>query len=147
MRIALRTLTLKSKLGVFDKYKEQTVETVLKLDPDYLRWLYYTQSGITFIPEILSKLDITHDRIIPKPGKDIDLFKIVVRSNYAAMDKLEKYKKLAKKRKKERIYYKLKEIRTANNEAKILSAVSLARMNAGNKGSQIRLNHKKDTGK
>ena len=71
----LRTLTEKSKMK-FGKYEELTVMEVLniKAGPMYLMWVYYHSSMINFMPDILKKIHIDKDRIIPKPGKDPEKF-------------------------------------------------------------------------
>ena len=69
----MRTLTLKSKLG-FGKHCDNTVKEVLEVfkSKDYLRWVYYNMSHISFMPEILEEIDVYV--IIPKPGKAPELF-------------------------------------------------------------------------
>lgn len=64
----LRTLTLKSQLK-FGHFANYTVDQIFQLEKDeYLRWVYYNSSNISFVPEILERLNITY--IIAKPGVD-----------------------------------------------------------------------------
>ena len=69
----MRTLTLKSKLG-FGKYHVNTVNEVLEIfkSKEYLRWVYYNMSHISFMPEILKEIDVIFK--IDKPGKNPELF-------------------------------------------------------------------------
>jgi hypothetical protein len=69
----MRTLTLKSKMG-FGKYSDYKVNDVLSVykKPQYLRWIYYNMSHISFMPEILKEIDVINE--INKPGKSPDLF-------------------------------------------------------------------------
>lgn len=65
----LRTMALKSK---FDggKYSNQTVEIVLKIDPNYIIWNYYNMEKISFIDDILEQVGIASEFRINKPGID-----------------------------------------------------------------------------
>ena len=71
-RVALRTLTFKSTLN-FGKYADYTVQQVIDQNPidgiNYLVWVYYNSSNISFNIEVLSKLGINEDIKIKKPGK------------------------------------------------------------------------------
>lgn len=68
----LRTLTLKSELK-FGKFADYRVEQILQIKKfDYLVWVYFNSSNITFMPEILQTLGITH--LINKPGVDKDYY-------------------------------------------------------------------------
>ena len=64
--IRLRTLTEKSKLG-FGKHAELTVYELIALEPDYLVWVYYNSSNITFTDLVLDQLAIRER--INKPGR------------------------------------------------------------------------------
>ena len=64
-----RKLASKSVLG-FGKYADMTVSNVLKVDPAWLAYAYYSYDRISFIDEILDFLQV--DRI-DKPGKRPEL--------------------------------------------------------------------------
>lgn len=66
----LRTLTEKSTLG-FGRFRETTVDNLIKFKSNYLRWLYYDCSNITFTQTILNQIGIT--KLIDKPGKNPEL--------------------------------------------------------------------------
>ena len=71
-RITLRTLTEKSTMK-FGKYYDLTVRQILTLHGgkalEYLRWVYYNSSNISFCVEILNEIGI-HEKIrIQKPSK------------------------------------------------------------------------------
>lgn len=70
----LRTLTGKSKLG-FGKYYDSTIQELITLKhTGYLRWVYYSISGITFTDEILHTIGIHEDEYrIKKPGVNPEL--------------------------------------------------------------------------
>lgn len=71
-RTLLRTLTEKSKFG-FGKYAQRTVAEVLHNgNREYLFWVYYNCSNITFTDELLDKINLTASRI-EKPGKNPEL--------------------------------------------------------------------------
>lgn len=71
----LRTLTYKSKLH-FGKYIGVRVETIIGMnDTPYLRWIYYNNDKITFIPEILREIYIRENEEIKKPGKNPEIGK------------------------------------------------------------------------
>ena len=69
----MRTLTLKSKIG-FGRFADLRVGEVLNIykKKEYLRWIYYNMSHISFMPEILEEIDVINE--INKPGKSPDLF-------------------------------------------------------------------------
>jgi hypothetical protein len=62
----LRIMTRKSKFS-FGKFKDETVENVLKLHKAYIAFCYYSIESISFADDILDELKIAR---IPKPGKD-----------------------------------------------------------------------------
>lgn len=75
----LRTLTLKSQLK-FGKMADFTVEEIIQIEhEDYLRWVYYNSSNITFMPEILQQLGLT--QLIQKPGINRELWE-EIKVNY-----------------------------------------------------------------
>ena len=69
--ITLRVLTNKSKLG-FGKYQDMTIADILKINKEYVIWVYYNVSGISFNEELLSQLEINPR--IEKPGVDKNAF-------------------------------------------------------------------------
>jgi|10_taG_2_1085330.scaffolds.fasta_scaffold25297_1 hypothetical protein len=74
MSILLRTLTLKSKIGV-GKYKDETVEHAIqrKKQRDLIS-MYYKLTTINFNTEVLELLGITGDWIIKKPSSNKDMY-------------------------------------------------------------------------
>lgn len=65
--VLLRTLTRKSKFG-FGKHADHTVQNVLdRKNKDYISWVYYNSSNITFTDDILDELDIWEENRIKKP--------------------------------------------------------------------------------
>ena len=74
-RVTLRTLTFKSTLN-FGKYGDYTVQQVIDQNPidgiNYLVWVYYNSSNISFNTEVLTKLGISDELKIKKPGKVIN---------------------------------------------------------------------------
>lgn len=78
MAILLRTLTLKSRLTE-GKFSNQTVETVIAIDPMYLWYVYYNTEKLTFVEEILQAVGITQR--IKKPGIDKNLYHKLCCSN------------------------------------------------------------------
>lgn len=82
----LRTLTLKSRLK-FGRYYLLTVSTVFaKQKINYLIWVYYNMSKITFDSVVLKKLGIQRNQMIAKPGINKELGFIVntkIKSNFS----------------------------------------------------------------
>lgn len=73
--ISLRKLTEKSTL-LFGKYRECKVQDLINSgQKQYLKWVYYNCSMITFNDEILEILKITPDRMIKKPGVNREYYK------------------------------------------------------------------------
>ena len=74
-RVTLRTLTFKSTLN-FGKYADYTVQQVIDQNPidgiQYLVWIYYNSSNISFHSDVLERLGISEDFKIKKPGKVIN---------------------------------------------------------------------------
>ena len=64
----LRIMTRKSKFS-FGKFKDETVENVIRLQRAYIAFCYYSIESISFADDILDELEI--DRI-QKPGKSED---------------------------------------------------------------------------
>ena len=71
---ALRIMTFLSKLGG-KKYANQTVQKIAELDIHYLRYLYFTQSNLSFNDEVLTAIGITTEWRITKPGKDVEKYR------------------------------------------------------------------------
>ena len=67
-----RGLTEKSMLG-FGGYADIPVGQIMKIDREYLVWVYYHVPKITFSSSILDELKIT--KRITKPGTDHEGFK------------------------------------------------------------------------
>ena len=65
-----RIMTEKSQL-TFGRYNGLLVGDVLKIEPDYLGYAYYTFEMISFADNILDALKIER---IPKPGKSEEVF-------------------------------------------------------------------------
>lgn len=78
MTTLLRILTLKSRL-TDGKFSNQTVETVIAIDPMYLWYVYYNIEKLTFVEEILQAVGITQR--IKKPGIDKKLYHKLCCSN------------------------------------------------------------------
>lgn len=62
----LRIMTRKSKFS-FGKFKDETVENVIRLQRAYIAFCYYSIESISFADDILDELKIAR---IQKPGKD-----------------------------------------------------------------------------
>ena len=83
MSILLRTLTLKSKIGV-GKYKDDTVEQAInrRKQKDLIS-MYYKLTTINFNSEILDLLGISGEWIIEKPSSNKNMYyKFLEKSNY-----------------------------------------------------------------
>lgn len=59
-----RICTEKSKLG-FGKYEDYFVGDILKINPQYISWVYYNYEKVSFHARILELLGL---EVIPKPG-------------------------------------------------------------------------------
>ena len=71
--VLLRKLTEKSKLG-FGKYATEPIWYILQSrHTQYLRYIYYCCSGITFTDDILQKIGIDECNRIEKPGTNVEL--------------------------------------------------------------------------
>lgn len=105
-----RTLTEKSKMG-FGKNHDLTVKSLLATNQnDYLRWVYYNCSHISFMPNILDILCITDDFRITKPGIDSNRFLMLqddlnqlFRAQLKPLTQDEVYKNAAMKNKEKKI--------------------------------------------
>lgn len=68
--VRLRTLTWKSRLG-FGKYADLTIQQIFDLQhTNYLRWVYFNNNRINYIPEILDAIRLFENYRIEKPGKN-----------------------------------------------------------------------------
>ena len=71
----LRIMTRKSKLK-FGKWAEMTVQQMLDLNKGYkLVAYYYCYSSVNYIENVLTELRITNEFRIPKPSKDIVMYR------------------------------------------------------------------------
>ena len=73
MTTLLRTMTLKSPMK-FGKWYDITVGDIISSKGyygiDYLIWVYYSASKITFMPDVMYMIGITDEtQLIDKPGK------------------------------------------------------------------------------
>jgi hypothetical protein len=67
-----RILTLKSILG-FGCYSNVTIENIISRNKqEYLRWVYFNNSNIDFMPEILDIIKIPIEFRLNKPSKNIE---------------------------------------------------------------------------
>lgn len=74
MATLLRTLALKSIMK-FGKHKTKSVEYLISnKNINYLRWVYFNMSNISFNEEIILELRIPAEFQISKPGKNAELF-------------------------------------------------------------------------
>jgi len=72
--VLLRKLTEKSILK-FGKYSDIKIRNILiAKNYDYLRWVYFNCSNITFIDEIIEQLNIPEEFLINKPATNIDFY-------------------------------------------------------------------------
>ena len=88
--ILLRTLTEKSCLK-FGKFHDVPIFKLIDMGRTrYLRIIYFTNSMISFTPDILDKIYISENFRINKPGSDVDkLNKLqsIIYDNYSPMQK------------------------------------------------------------
>lgn len=70
-RALYRIMTEKSVIG-FGKYADMRVGDILKVDPSYIAWAYYTCSMVSFKTEILESLGCEP---IQKPGTSEEALK------------------------------------------------------------------------
>ena len=70
----------------FGKYNGLKVQQIIDLhEKDYIRYLYYNFSGITFTEEVLNEISITEERVIVKPGIAPDMHQRVFDENRKSM--------------------------------------------------------------
>lgn len=72
--VTLRKLTRKSKLNNGGPWSDKTVGELLERDKGVLVWVYYHQSNITFMDDILDELYIFPNQRVEKPGKNPEMF-------------------------------------------------------------------------
>lgn len=82
-----RGCTRKSVLG-FGVAADLPVGDILKVDPDYIAWVYYNIEKVTFSQDILDELQITEK--INKPGTDKKAFYRWKDAKYAHLTEEEK---------------------------------------------------------
>lgn len=80
--IILRKLTDKSKLG-FGKYATEPIWYIIESKhTQYLRYIYYCCSGITFTDDVLEKIGIAEWEKIDKPGTNIELHEKICKRKF-----------------------------------------------------------------
>lgn len=72
----LRKLTKKSTLK-FGKWAQLSIENLIKMESNYLRWIYFDCSNIDFMDDVLTEIGITDEYKIKKPGKNPELYKVL----------------------------------------------------------------------
>lgn len=88
--MTFRILALKSKLQ-FGKFASYTVGDCLVMGKyEYLIWVYYHMSHISFNDEILNSLHISSSNRITKPGIDDLKFHVAIKDYYAAKNAIER---------------------------------------------------------
>lgn len=125
----LRTLAWKSILG-FGKYAELSVQQVFDLKhTNYLRWVYYNMSNISFNEEILRQIKViheNHDNRIEKPGINPELheeinhffFNLACKSEKSATIVMNRIKKGAKMHSARTYLYDNKQFSKGNMQRK-----------------------------
>lgn len=122
--ILLRKMAYKSifQTGI---YAGMSVQQVMDLKKQsYLKWVYFNQSDISFIDEILDYLHISGEYLIKKPGTNPNLLEKLYHENYDKMSPLLKHIYANKKKTKKRLVEK----------KIILNRVSKAKMQSVNHG-------------
>ena len=128
-RILCRTYTEKSILYDSKKYKNQTIDTIIKVDKNYLIYCYYHFSKVNFVQSILEKLGITRDFIIPKPSKDSEMYHKFCLHRIKCMNEDELTEHFKNKKTVIKREIKLREARLLNAERKIFSKSNLQTLN------------------
>ncbi len=136
MAITLRKMTMLSR---FDggKYSGQKVETIVKLDSQYIRYEYFCMSKLSFTDDVLLSVGVTEEYRIGKPGKDrvmLHKFNLDAINKLSAIDKIKHFNA---KRKDRKVKAELLHARHVNDNKKILSKASLQSMNTGNTKLQL----------
>lgn len=115
--VRLRKMTRKSVMG-FGKYEDSTVGHLIDYQKTpYLRWVYYNNSNIDFMPDVLDEIHIPVEYRIPKPGKAPEMAEIVYQANQAKISGLNKHIHKIKVRRSNRVKDRLS--RMKSNESKI----------------------------
>jgi hypothetical protein len=130
--VLFRKLTWKSVIK-FGKYKDLSIQQIYNLGhTQYLRYLYYNMESISFIDEILGKINVfglKFDYRIKKPGTNIELFDKINRICFNKQCKKVDIPKIITQRQKK--------VRKANymlSDRKDKSYFSKAAMQARNQG-------------
>lgn len=101
--VLLRKLTRKSMLK-FGQYRDNTVQECLTFHRyNYLRWVYFNSSMITFMDDILEEIGITEDWRIEKPGIDENKHQMLCAELEKKMHGLTKHIRHKKMKKDQRI--------------------------------------------
>ena len=99
----LRKLSRKSTLK-FGQYYDNTVQDCLTFHKyNYLRWVYYNCSMVTFMDDILEEIGITQEYRINKPGTDETKHQLLCNDLENKMSGLLKHIIKTKNRKQQRI--------------------------------------------
>lgn len=115
--VRLRKMTRKSVMG-FGKYEDSTVGHLIDYQKTpYLRWVYYNNSNIDFMPDVLDEIHIPEEYRIPKPGKAPEMTEIVYQANQEKLSGLKKHIHKIKVRRSNRVKDRL--IKMRSNESKI----------------------------
>ena len=94
----LRKLTEKSFMN-FGKNRDFTVQNLLDLKRyQYLRWVYFNSSNITFMDNILKTIGVKKQFKIPKPGVNRELGDAINEWHLSFINGLEKHILNKKKR-------------------------------------------------
>lgn len=129
--ILLRKLTPKSVLD-FGKYKGVSIQQLIDLKKyNYLRWIYYSCSKITFTDDILKTISIIYreyDNRIEKPGTDLEMHEKITAIMFNKMAHVINPKHAVNRVKKGT---KLKYYRLINKENIYFSKTSMQRRNHG----------------
>lgn len=72
-QVSLRILTDKSILG-FGKYSNLKLRNIIDCDSNYLLWIYFNVSRISFHKSVIKELGIKKEHFIEKPGMNIKCF-------------------------------------------------------------------------
>jgi len=125
--VLLRKLAEKSKIN-FGKYKDLTIREILNLNhPNYIRWIYFNMSGLSFVDDILEEVKVPEIYRIKKPGKNKELFEKLEGEIFGRMHGLDKFILEGINRKQRKRNY----INAIRRDYSIHSPDSLVRVNHG----------------
>lgn len=129
-RVLLRTLT---PLSRFDggKYENQKVETVIKIDPFYIRYEYFRMSKISFTDEVLTVVGITEKYRIEKPSTNEEMFHKLNLDMVKSMTEDEKILHFRKKKESRMKKAKIDKSTRTNSDNRLFSKESLKSINNG----------------